>query len=532
MTSQDFWPIRTKSNVDICVWPNPNQMSAYILLEQEEWFEDEMDFVRTYVTPDMNALDIGANHGVYALNIAARAPQGKVWAFEPTLAAGSMLEKSITRNGFTDRLRWIHAGLSDHAGSGQLATSLNTELSTLQGHIHGNSKSETIQLFTLDGFIDQENITAPIGFVKLDVEGEEINVLHGGQQFFERQSPLVMFELKHGDRINHELIQAFQAMGYGIYRLVHGLGILTDDTDTFQDDYLLNLFACKADRRDELRARGLLATRQEAHDWTHLHPLTIPDWQELLQQAYAQAFSRTWCKSTPPETYLLALTASLQARDTQRGAIERLARLHEAINLLDHLNTNTGDENLAVAVALTRLSLLHWSGERVKAVVLSRELISAVSHGAEPTWPFVVPLEDFAHTPPAATPTQWLLACLTEFMQRRHSFSSYFVGESIATSQLINQPDQPLSAFRRALLVALRSGETDGDEITLPAGHSLLEESRSPNAAIWRMLVRTRDEETRGIPSENRSSPQIHAEPPSLLGRTLSALLGKIINGK
>jgi len=119
MTSQDFWPIRTKSNVDICVWPNPNQMSAYILLEQEEWFEDEMDFVRTYVTPDMNALDIGANHGVYALNIAARAPQGKVWAFEPTLAAGSMLEKSITRNGFTDRLRWIHAGLSDHAGSGQ-----------------------------------------------------------------------------------------------------------------------------------------------------------------------------------------------------------------------------------------------------------------------------------------------------------------------------------------------------------------------------------------------------------------------------
>ena len=58
--------------VRVCVQPTIRQLSSFVLLEHEDWFEDEMAFVRAYVTPGMNALDIGANHGVYALSIASR----------------------------------------------------------------------------------------------------------------------------------------------------------------------------------------------------------------------------------------------------------------------------------------------------------------------------------------------------------------------------------------------------------------------------------------------------------------------------
>ncbi len=527
MNQQDYWRIHTKSDVDICVWPWLEQMSTYVLLEQEDWFEDEMDFIRGLTTPGMNAFDIGANHGVYALNIAARAPQGQVWAFEPTTAAGSMLEKSITLNGFKDRLHWIHAGLSDHAGNGQLAISLNTELSTLHDHIEKNHKTEIIRLITLDGFIAEEGITSPIDFVKLDVEGEEINVLHGGQRFFQDQSPLVMFELRHGEYINHGLIEAFQAMGYDIYRLIPGLGILTDDTDTFQDDYLLNLFACKPDRRAELQARGLLATGQEARDWMKHHPLTLPpDWEHsLLRLPYAQAFASKWRKESLPKDYLLALTACLQAEDLQRSAPERLASLYEALEIFESLATQSHTENLSMA--LTQLTLLHRWGHRVKAAELASIIIDALDRGSRPHGPFMIPLEEFA-TPsptPTITPTQWLRTCLMEFFQRRYGFSSYFTDQSIPLSQLIDQPDQPASAIRRALLVALKRRETDEQETTLPINHPLLQDAHSPNAPIWRQIVHTVDRTQDGI-----SPTQPTHESSSFLGRLLSVTLNKILH--
>ena len=45
--------------------PSLNIATTYILLEQETWFEDEVNFVRSYLRRGECAIDVGANFGVY-----------------------------------------------------------------------------------------------------------------------------------------------------------------------------------------------------------------------------------------------------------------------------------------------------------------------------------------------------------------------------------------------------------------------------------------------------------------------------------
>jgi len=88
--------------VRVVVPQSLNLITPYVLLEQEDWFEDEIKFVRRVLAAGDNAIDIGANYGVYALSMArAVGPSGRVWAFEPASRTAKLLAESIAANGFT-----------------------------------------------------------------------------------------------------------------------------------------------------------------------------------------------------------------------------------------------------------------------------------------------------------------------------------------------------------------------------------------------------------------------------------------------
>src|SRR3982750_2296179 len=75
--------------------------TTYVLLEQHDWFEDEIRFLRQAIQPGMRAIDAGANFGVYTLALAQRVGAGgRVWAIEPGEQAAGYLERTIAVNGF------------------------------------------------------------------------------------------------------------------------------------------------------------------------------------------------------------------------------------------------------------------------------------------------------------------------------------------------------------------------------------------------------------------------------------------------
>lgn len=480
---QSYWPVKIIGDVTVCVSPTIHQMSSYVLLEQEDWFEDEMDFVRAYILPDMNVLDIGANHGVYALSIAKKLKTGHVWAFEPTLAPGQMLARSIELNNFSDKVTWVHAGLSDHQGSAEIRTSVNSELNSLCGN---TGEKETIRLEALDNFLKINNIDVPIGFVKLDAEGEEVNVLRGGHQFFTHQSPLIMFELKHGDEVNHGLIEAVQGLGYTIYRLLPDMDMLLEYEPSFQDGYMLNLFACKPDYSTRLAARGLLA-RKEDIVLAGSENLTVSiDWMRNLQSfPFAKQCQSDWGAhvNEVPKEYLAALSICLQAYDHSLVTAKRVFLIQTASNLIDNMlqsPTEVGEAH--PSVWLLKLHLLHVLGCRSSAVALARQLVAAFEKGVTLSWPFIPPAKLFLAYPLKKSIEAWTLAVLQEFIEYRQSFSSYFVADTLGSLQspLANKKYSS-GICRRFALQSKREGKT----IEVDATHTLFNPECSPNSSIW-----------------------------------------------
>jgi FkbM family methyltransferase len=169
----------------------------------------------------MTAIDIGANLGVYAVPMAKLVgPNGRVFAYEPGAEARRLLQQSRDINAASN-LEILALALSDREREGRLRIGASSELNALDDGEAG----EPIQIASLDIESGKRGWPSP-DFVKIDAEGEEERILAGGRDFFARNSPLVMFEIKAGQQINEQLRDAFPAMGYRLFRLLAGEPIL------------------------------------------------------------------------------------------------------------------------------------------------------------------------------------------------------------------------------------------------------------------------------------------------------------------
>jgi FkbM family methyltransferase len=249
-------------------------ITPYVLREQQDWFEDEIKFLRRLLEPGDKVIDIGANYGVYTLSMARTVgPEGHVWAFEPASGTANLLAEGIAANGFA-HVNLERSALSCNRGTAQLSLNQNSELNAL---LHGETPaeaSETVALVTLDDCMQRYG-WRDIELVKIDAEGEEANILKGGERFLGDLSPLVQYEVKVGEHVHLELVRAFARLGYDSYRLVPGLDLLVPfDIESPADAYQLNLFCCKPDRAARLAARGFLMEVDAATD----HGLILKQW--------------------------------------------------------------------------------------------------------------------------------------------------------------------------------------------------------------------------------------------------------------
>ena len=88
--------------IRIIVPESLNLITTYVLREQEDWFEDEVKFLRQLIKPGLRVIDVGANYGVYTLSMAKLVgPAGRVWAFEPASTTAGLLTASIAANNFS-----------------------------------------------------------------------------------------------------------------------------------------------------------------------------------------------------------------------------------------------------------------------------------------------------------------------------------------------------------------------------------------------------------------------------------------------
>lgn len=412
-------------DIEIAVPNNFNLMTPYILFEQQDWFEDEIKFLRQLINPGQNIIDIGANYGTYTLTLAQRvAPAGKVWAFEPSNTTAKFLRESIQLNNATN-IYLTQAGVSDHIGEATFYTQPNGELNSLTPT--ENAQKETIQLTSLDNFMAEQG-WPKIDFIKLDAEGEEENVIKGAAKTLRNNSPLIMFEMKDGNKINHQLVNAFKQIGYDAYRLVPGTNFLIPSDNIAENSpYLLNFFCCKQDKAEQLATLDFLATKIN---------IDIAETKLDYQQVY--------------ETYNDILNQTFSRFESSMH-LHKLAKFAlEAIN----------QQSVTIEELSTYSRILMDYGYRDKAISAATKLIKQIESGkfVNKERPFFSVSSNLEPRRPDDNLEAWLYASAFEFIIRTRSFSSYFTGQQdLALLEVLEQNGYMTDEMARRKLLIIKT---------------------------------------------------------------------------
>ncbi|CAA6603544.1 hypothetical protein MTBLM1_100042 [Rhodospirillaceae bacterium LM-1] len=475
--------LHTSGGVSVTVPANIDSITTYVLLEQEAWFEKEAEFVISWLRPGMDVIDIGANLGVYSLPMAKRVGErgGRVFAYEPSGTTRSLLEQSCKSNGL-DNLAIVAAAMSDGEREGYLSISASgSELNALSqlGATPGEGQ-EMVRITSLDAE-QARHAWAKIDFVKIDAEGEEVNILRGGQDFFTRHSPLVMFEIKsaEGD-LNEKVIDCFIGMGYQLFSLLPGSRLLVPhDAGADVESLELNLFAAKPDRQDAMRKQGfLIAMPGQVSIDGNVRRAAL---NRLRKQKFARSFANVFKEGAPlGQDYLEALAGYAIWRDEQRSLPDRYAALLFSCGTLEALCQTSPS-----FPRLSTLARVAWEAGKTRLSKWALKLfIAGGKRGSidinEPFWPAC---SRYDLLDPKDRKGEWFIASVVEQHERIKGHSSYFAGVTPDLEWLCNSGFASIDMHRRHVLNAAlnKRSVTLVPQLFTPSPNHL-------NAQVWKSL--------------------------------------------
>ena len=145
-----------------------------------------------YVEDNALAVDVGAHHGIYSLLMAGRFCE--VVSFEPCTEARKILKKNTA---CVDNVAINGSAVSDVTGSGTClwrkakVTGDNTQGCYIgrTGEVLVEDDVRTVRLS--DVFYGEQTVT----FLKIDVEGTELQVLRGAKRQIVQDRPVIMIEM-------------------------------------------------------------------------------------------------------------------------------------------------------------------------------------------------------------------------------------------------------------------------------------------------------------------------------------------------
>ena len=197
--------------------------------------EQELSYLDRIVPKGAVTVDVGAHCGLYTRKLARLS--SKVHAFEPSHPMADLLRRTSASNVAVHEI-----ALSDQTGNAELFVpqddqKLDYALASLEPKFDfSNERVVSINVPTvrLDAIVHQD-----VAFVKIDVEGHELNVLHGAVELLEHSQPvfLVGTENRHRSEATRSIFEFFKSRFYRGFFLKEGGAVPVNlfDSEDLQD---------------------------------------------------------------------------------------------------------------------------------------------------------------------------------------------------------------------------------------------------------------------------------------------------------
>ncbi len=188
-------------------------------LTKEEQFLAELDLAGKTV------FDVGGYVGIYALFFArAVGGTGKVVSFEPNPVNVRELRFNLKLNNF-ENVCVIERALGKEKCSLELVSDpVQPALSTLDASMKNKllrrgTVSTRVDVDALDALMSKDKLPVP-DFIKMDVEGYELEVLRGMEKTVDNFKPQLFIEI-HGE-LSDELFSFLKSKNYRMYHIESG----------------------------------------------------------------------------------------------------------------------------------------------------------------------------------------------------------------------------------------------------------------------------------------------------------------------
>ena len=194
--------IRTVSIDDVSASFRVSSPFEFDLFYNEGYNNEEavLRDVLSHLESDDVFYDVGAHVGSYAIFAANALDEGKAIGFEPHPENRQCLQENAALN--NGRIESYRYALSDTEGRSEFAASGNAAEATGALHEGHTADGQTVSVETVPGdvLIDREEVPPP-NVIKIDVEGAELDVIHGLQSTLERRTCRIVYCECHPDEL-------------------------------------------------------------------------------------------------------------------------------------------------------------------------------------------------------------------------------------------------------------------------------------------------------------------------------------------
>jgi FkbM family methyltransferase len=194
---------------------HPNDTVISDSLRQGILFEKfYLSFLKQFINPKKNILDIGANIGVHSVIYSNYLTTGTVYAFEPQKVVYDILSANLNKNK-CDNVIPLNIGVSNSNTS--LFMAVDYESKKNHGGFAICEEQEGVKGITIEcKRIDDLNISN-VGYVKIDVEGHEYEALLGMKELMNRDKPFLFIEIHDFSPTKNDVFQLIEDLGYTQY---------------------------------------------------------------------------------------------------------------------------------------------------------------------------------------------------------------------------------------------------------------------------------------------------------------------------